>query len=129
MSGECGSYYIYDGCGVVFEVSAPGKFSVLHTFDFSDGANPIISAQDSDGNLYGTTVVWGGDTACTNSGGCGVIFRLTTAAISRSCTVSPAGQMERILMEWSGIAKGNFSRHHGWRRHWLWTSIRVNRLW
>jgi hypothetical protein len=25
MNGECGSYYIYDGCGVVFKVSAGGK--------------------------------------------------------------------------------------------------------
>jgi len=77
MSGKCGSAYVYDGCGVAFEVSAAGKFRVLHTFDFSDGANPIISAQDSDGNLYGTTV-WGGNTACQD-GGCGVIFKLTTA--------------------------------------------------
>lgn len=77
MSGECGSYYIYDGCGVVFSVSAAGKFRVLHTFDFSDGADPFISAQDSDGNLYGTTT-WGGNTAC-QYGGCGVIFKLTPA--------------------------------------------------
>jgi uncharacterized repeat protein (TIGR03803 family) len=75
MSGSCDSGYISGGCGVVFEVTAAGKFSVLHTFDFSNGANPTITAQDSEGNLYGTTT-WGGNTAC-QYGGCGVIFKLT----------------------------------------------------
>ncbi|MGA9472175.1 MAG: choice-of-anchor tandem repeat GloVer-containing protein [Terriglobales bacterium] len=75
-SGLCTSE-IYDGCGVVFKVSAAGTFSVLHTFDFNDGADPAIGAQDADGNLYGTAF-WGGKRACQD-GGCGLIFKLTPA--------------------------------------------------
>jgi uncharacterized repeat protein (TIGR03803 family) len=77
MSGECGPGYLYDGCGVVFEINAQGKFSVLHTFDFSDGAAPKNLVEDSNGDLYGTTI-WGGNSACQRTG-CGVIFKLTTA--------------------------------------------------
>jgi uncharacterized repeat protein (TIGR03803 family) len=77
MSGKCGSGYLDDGCGVVFEVNTAGKFSVLHAFNFSDGANARIALQDSNGDLYGTTT-WGGNSAC-QYGGCGVIFKLTTA--------------------------------------------------
>jgi uncharacterized repeat protein (TIGR03803 family) len=54
-----------NGCGVVYEVSADGSETVLHTFDGSDGKYPITPlAQDKAGNLYGTaylggTAVWG----------------------------------------------------------------------
>jgi uncharacterized repeat protein (TIGR03803 family) len=77
LGGKCNGGYIYNGCGVVFEVSAAGKFSVLHTFIYSDGANPTIAAQDASGNLYGTTV-WGGNTSLCPDGGCGEIFKLTS---------------------------------------------------
>jgi uncharacterized repeat protein (TIGR03803 family) len=45
------------GCGVVFKVTATGKFSVLHTFaGGTDGANPWAGLiRDGSGNLYGTT--------------------------------------------------------------------------
>jgi uncharacterized repeat protein (TIGR03803 family) len=75
LSGLCDSGFLHGGCGVAFKVSAKRKFSLLHTFDFSDGANPTISVQDTSGNLYGTTE-WGGNSAC-QYGGCGVIFKLT----------------------------------------------------
>jgi uncharacterized repeat protein (TIGR03803 family) len=71
-SGNCGQ----PGCGVVFEVSAAGKFSVLHTFDWNDGTFPTNLIQDTRGNLYGITSE-GDNSACYN--GCGVIFKLTTA--------------------------------------------------
>lgn len=74
MSGNCYSSIPPGGCGTVFELSATGKFSVLHTFSFSDGAFPAAKLiQDSRGNLYGATI--GGGTGC--SGGCGVIFKIT----------------------------------------------------
>jgi uncharacterized repeat protein (TIGR03803 family) len=65
-----------DGEGTVFEISAAGKFSTLHSFDFSDGSNPQPLMQGSDGKLYGTTeygtaqiyIHWGG-----------TIFEITTA--------------------------------------------------
>jgi uncharacterized repeat protein (TIGR03803 family) len=45
------------GCGVLYELSKTGKFTVLHSFaGGSDGCNPFGAlAQDNAGNLYGTT--------------------------------------------------------------------------
>jgi uncharacterized repeat protein (TIGR03803 family) len=63
------------GYGVVFEVTATGTETVLHTFGGSDGANPNAGlVQDAKGNLYGTTYV-GGSGGCED--GCGVVFELT----------------------------------------------------
>jgi uncharacterized repeat protein (TIGR03803 family) len=62
-------------CGVVYKL-APGKndkwtYTVLHTFEGFDGAQPDANLiLDDKGNLYGTTATGG-------SGGCGVAFELT----------------------------------------------------
>ena len=75
-SGDCGQQFGSEGCGVVFEQTATGKFKVLHTFDFTDGAVPLTNLiQDASGNLYGTTL-WGGNSTCELHG-CGVLFKLT----------------------------------------------------
>jgi uncharacterized repeat protein (TIGR03803 family) len=74
MTGQCGNFQ--QGCGIVFELSVARKFSVLHTFSFSDGAVPGDLIRDAQGNLYGTTN-WGGNTSCQPSG-CGVVFKLTS---------------------------------------------------
>jgi uncharacterized repeat protein (TIGR03803 family) len=52
------------GCGTVFKVNIKsGKETVLHNFIGSDGAYPIGGlVSDSIGNLYGTTVDFGGGT-------------------------------------------------------------------
>lgn len=68
------------GCGVIFQLSpvAGGwKYSVLHTFNGSKGANPSGGLTfGPTGNLYGTTLA-GGDPSCTNYyGGCGTVFSL-----------------------------------------------------
>jgi len=106
MSGECGSGYIQNGCGVVFELNAEAKFSVLHTFDFSEGANPIVSVQDANGDLYGTTTR-GGNSACQH-GGCGVIFKLTPAGdftlLYRFTGGSDGASPNSLIRD----AKGNF---------------------
>ena len=62
-------------CGVVFKLS-PGaggkwKYTVLHTFVGSDGAQPDANLiLNGKGNLYGTTATGG-------AGGYGVAFELT----------------------------------------------------
>jgi uncharacterized repeat protein (TIGR03803 family) len=64
-----------NGCGVVFKLT-PGsngtwKYSVLHRFTGSDGANPAAALiLDQKGNLYGTTTLGG-------PGGYGVVFEIT----------------------------------------------------
>jgi uncharacterized repeat protein (TIGR03803 family) len=90
-SGECD--FFFPGCGTVFELSAEGKFSVLHTFNFSDGAVPHNLIQDASGNLYGTTRDGGDNTYCQS--GCGVIFELT-----------PAGKFT-VLYRFTGEADGD----------------------
>lgn len=72
-NGNCNTYR---GCGVVFELTAAGKYSVLHKFDWNDGIFPDALVQDTNGDFYGITVE-GDNSACFN--GCGVIFKLTKA--------------------------------------------------
>jgi uncharacterized repeat protein (TIGR03803 family) len=61
--------------GTIFEVSSLGAYTMLHSFDFTDGAYPVAGLiRDNAGNLYGATS-GGGNTGC--SSGCGVIFKIT----------------------------------------------------
>jgi uncharacterized repeat protein (TIGR03803 family) len=61
------------GCGTIFKITTAGTLKTLHSFDSTDGANPIAPLiQASDGNFYGTT----------GSGGAnfrGTIFKVTTS--------------------------------------------------
>src|SRR5215472_11019457 len=51
-------------------------FSLLHTFDYTDGAYPQAGlVQANNGNLYGTTDNGGAGGACFN--GCGTVFKIT----------------------------------------------------
>lgn len=65
--GPSSSVCLYPaGCGTVFKVTRTGVLTTLHSFSFSDGANPIGTLiQGIDGNLYGTTV-YGGSGTCVN---------------------------------------------------------------
>ncbi len=60
------------GCGTIFKITTTGALTTLHSFEYTDGANPIAAViQGSDGNFYGTTA----------SGGAtfrGTIFKITT---------------------------------------------------
>jgi uncharacterized repeat protein (TIGR03803 family) len=60
-----------NGWGAIFEVSAKGKFSILHSFAYTDGASPFGGlVEASDKNLYGTTAD-GGNT------GDGTVFKIS----------------------------------------------------
>jgi uncharacterized repeat protein (TIGR03803 family) len=69
------------GCGTVFKITPSGTLTTLHSFDKSDGGNPVAGlVQGTDGNLYGTTE-YGGARSCVNGSGidigCGTIFKIT----------------------------------------------------
>jgi uncharacterized repeat protein (TIGR03803 family) len=82
-------------CGVVFELSAKGKYSVLYRFQGgSDGAGPSSLSRDAAGNFYGTTAA-GGSSACDGLG-CGAVFRL-----------APDGT-ETVLYAFAGGADGQY---------------------
>ena len=62
-----------NGCGTVFKLSLDGTLTTLHSFDGTDGANPIAGLiQATDGSFYGTT--YGG-----GSEGWGTVFQITSA--------------------------------------------------
>jgi uncharacterized repeat protein (TIGR03803 family) len=61
--------------GTVFEITASGTLTTLHSFDYADGAYPYAGlVQGTDGNFYGTTGY--GGAACA-SPGCGTVFEIT----------------------------------------------------
>jgi uncharacterized repeat protein (TIGR03803 family) len=65
------------GAGVVYEVDAAGKETLLYSFTGGpDGGGPdSVLLLDSQGNLYGTTADGGSSTVC--DGGCGTVFELS----------------------------------------------------
>jgi len=69
------------GYGVVFELTASGSESILHTFEGGlDGAYPSSGLiTDGQGNLYGTTES-GGGSGCGGTG-CGTVFKVTPAGV------------------------------------------------
>lgn len=80
-SGGTGPYEPGGG-GVVFEITAAGKFTTLYSFcsqvNCVDGSNPIAGlVQARNGNLYGTTYFGGSN--CVNGGGCGTVYEITPA--------------------------------------------------
>lgn len=79
-SGVGGSSQCSFGCGTVYELTATGKFQLLHSFSGPDGyyPNPDL-IRDTTGNLYGTTRFGGSNAACTIGGGCGTVFEITAS--------------------------------------------------
>lgn len=64
-----------NGNGTIFQITPQGDYTVLHSFDFTDGdvpESPLL--QGTNGILYGQTT-YGGDGPCFNTR-CGVFFSL-----------------------------------------------------
>jgi uncharacterized repeat protein (TIGR03803 family) len=71
---SCGSHQ--SGCGVIYEMTAGGKFRTLYTFASAAEAQPTTGVvNDAKGSLYGSTE-FGGDMNCYYGFGCGSIFKL-----------------------------------------------------
>jgi uncharacterized repeat protein (TIGR03803 family) len=76
-----GDFACTGGCGVLYQISKTGKYTVLHRFGGlagSDGAGSESGALmlGSDGSIYGATY-FGGISCTENSQGCGTIFKYT----------------------------------------------------
>jgi len=73
-------------------------FAVIHSFNGSDGANPVVGLTlDAAGNLYGATQ-FGGGHGC-NIGDCGTVFKLTHRG---------SGWVLSLLYAFTGGADGKF---------------------
>jgi uncharacterized repeat protein (TIGR03803 family) len=84
--------------GTVYEISAAGTETVLHSFTGgSDGITPLPRLyMDDFGNLYGTTNT-GGSTQCFDGNGCGIVFELSP---------TKTGWKETVLYAFQGGADG-----------------------
>jgi uncharacterized repeat protein (TIGR03803 family) len=71
-----GTTYVSDegnGLGTVFEITASGKMGALNSFNYNNGAQPMVGlVQAANGDLYGTTS-YGGTNAA------GTVFEVTPA--------------------------------------------------
>lgn len=67
------------GCGTIYKLNRSGKLTVLHTFDWNDGASPMSNLTLGPGHsVYGTAEAGGrGDCSFPEKNyGCGVVFQL-----------------------------------------------------
>ena len=85
------------GAGTVFKIDPTGTETILHAFTGgTDGGNPQAGViRDAAGNLYGTTYA-GGTQGCSQSAGCGVVFK-----------IDPTGT-ESVLYTFTGGADGEY---------------------
>jgi uncharacterized repeat protein (TIGR03803 family) len=80
-----------NGYGTVFEISASGSLTTIHSFDVFDGDNPQAAlVQGTDGNFYGTTS-WGGASRSS-----GTVFQMT------------AGGSLTTLYTFTGLSDGEY---------------------
>lgn len=83
LQGQDGNLYgvseeQYNGQnGEFFKVTPAGAFTVVHDFDYTDGANPNLPTQGTDGNFYGSAKL-GGDPTCK----CGTIYKITPSGVT-----------------------------------------------
>lgn len=96
-SGGSGCSY----CGTVFQISSQGTVFTLHSFDGSDGLNPLGLMQASNGDFYGTTSAGG-------SGSGGTIFRMTPTG-----TLTTLYNFEDFNYPTAGMVEGTGGNFYG----------------
>jgi uncharacterized repeat protein (TIGR03803 family) len=67
------------GCGTIFKLTSAGTLTMLYSFSGTDGNNPDLALQATDGDFYGATGQGGTDMSCSYGVGCGTIFKITSA--------------------------------------------------
>jgi uncharacterized repeat protein (TIGR03803 family) len=88
-------------CGTVFQISSRGTLFTLHSFDGSDGLNPLGLMQASNGDFYGTTSTGG-------SGSGGTIFRMTPTG-----TLTTLYNFEDFNYPVAGLVEGSDGNFYG----------------
>jgi uncharacterized repeat protein (TIGR03803 family) len=77
----CVTAYVPTSCGVLYQISNTGVYSVVHSWNGTDGGAPQDElTKGKDGSIYGVTKFGGTGTGyCVNNNpsGCGVIFKYT----------------------------------------------------
>jgi uncharacterized repeat protein (TIGR03803 family) len=100
LASEGGSKNCNFGCGVLYKLTAKGKFTILHRFagGTSDGCDPQGSVvQDKAGNLYGTTLECG-------SNNYGTIWKVSKAG-TETILHNFAGGTSDGCYPWAGVAR------------------------
>jgi len=84
--------------GTIFEITTSGTLTTLHSFDFTDGRDPVAGlVQDTDGSFYGTTFSGGSGCGQTSSG-CGTVFSLSVGLGPFVETVPTSGSVNTAVM-------------------------------
>lgn len=87
-----------DPSGTIFEIAPDRPLRTLYAFS-TEGAQPFAAlVQDTNGELYGTTIYGGASTACVN--GCGTVFGLSVGLspfVTTLPTASLVGAAVKIL--------------------------------
>src|SRR5208282_5326286 len=96
--------------GTIYQLKTNGTFKVLYSpTGGADGGNPLGPTQGPDGNLYGPALAGGNTTAC--SGGCGVIYKMTTAGaysvLYRFDSTHGANPESKLTLDTDGVFYGN----------------------
>lgn len=67
-----------DAHGVIYSLDGSGKYTLLHTFNGTDGGGPIFEyGLLYKGSLYGTASAGGNSGSACGGSGCGVVFKVT----------------------------------------------------
>jgi uncharacterized repeat protein (TIGR03803 family) len=88
-------------CGTVFELSPGGAFLTLHSFDGSNGENPLGLMMAESGDFYGTTSAGG-------NGSGGTVFELTAPT-----AVNTLYNFEQFNYPVAGVIEGNDGNFYG----------------
>jgi uncharacterized repeat protein (TIGR03803 family) len=88
------------GCGTIFKIATSGALTTLHSFDGTDGQNPLANLmfQATSGIFYGQTFYGGTGNACTD--GCGTNYSLSVGLkpfVQLLPTLGKVGRSIRIL--------------------------------
>ena len=73
-------------CGTIFRMTPSGKLTTLHVFNYTDGSEPRLLMQATDGDFYGPTTGGGANDF-------GTLFRLSTGLGPFLKFMRPAGKV------------------------------------